>query len=81
MEHRFTGEETVDTDSVETSDQLVVNPRLHTVRPPEFMERNVRSHELVVDPTVRPVRISTGSHHGFERGVEAHFVATETAAQ
>src|SRR5947207_1750915 len=86
MELRLGGEEPTDAHAVQTSDQFVIPvtvhlPGLDTVRPSEAMQLAVRGDELLVDPTVRTLRIGTTTHHGFERGVDAHLEPSTRSAQ
>ncbi len=60
---------------------FVVLPRLHAVRPSEFVQLGVRGDELLVDPTVRTLRVGAAAHHVFERGVDPDLEPSHRTSQ
>src|SRR6266700_8242562 len=56
VKHRFAEERAADGHAVETSGKLATQPRLHGMRPAEFVQLRIALNDFVIDPRVFTLR-------------------------
>ena len=56
VKHRFAEERAADGHAVETSGKLARQPRLHGMRPSEFVQLRIALNDFVIDPRVFTLR-------------------------
>lgn len=81
VKHRLPGEQTLDADSIEAANQLVVTKYLNGMCEAEMMKVRIGLQNCSVDPAMGTGWISASEHHALKAGIRSDLVALNGAPQ